>query len=139
MFHKRRNISFILLLILLVFFAASIIDKNIKKSTYLNHDIPSVKLGESFYDARADEIYIIDKVEVLEEVTIFYFKTPLYQQGYRFKGINPNQSLSGYISVLQDLEKNTLTQRCKDICLNFERYVLVNAFGKQLVILDLTN
>lgn len=138
MFHKQRNIAFILLLILLVFFVASIIDKNIKKSTYLNHDIPTVKLGESFYDVRAGENYIVDEVEVLEEMTIFYFRTPLNHQGYRFKGINANQSLSEYISILQDSEENILRQSCKGICVNFEKYVLVNAFGEQLVVLDLS-
>ncbi len=139
MFHKLRNRSIVILLIIFIFVIASVGYKNFIKSTYLNSDIPTVKVGDFFYDMRANERYIVNKVEVSEEITNFYFETPLNHQGYKFKGINPDQSLSEFISTLQDSEENVLIQTCKDICVKFERYVLVNAFDEQLVVLEISN
>ncbi len=143
MSHKQRNLNISLIGIVLALVGILIvnsINQNIqeeKKQNNLQTNIPVVKIGESFYDKRTELKYIVDEVEVLAETTDFHFRMimPNYG-GYHFKGIRSDNSLSEYKMILAMREEKIISQSCEQVCEKYQRYVLVNHMGEQVVILD---
>ena len=143
MSHKQRNLNISLIGIVLALVGILIvnsINQNIqeeKKQNNLQTNIPVVKIGESFYDKRTELKYIVDEVEVLDETTDFHFRMimPNYG-GYHFKGIRSDNSLSEYKMILAMREEKIISQSCEQVCEKYQRYVLVNHMGEQVVILD---
>ncbi|MGL5550290.1 MAG: hypothetical protein ACRDD4_11380 [Culicoidibacterales bacterium] len=145
MSHKQRNLNIFLIGIGIVLALTGIlivnaINQNIqaeKKQNNLQTNLPVVKIGESFYDNRTELKYIVDEVEVLPETTNFHFKIimPNYG-GYHFRGIRSDNSLSEYKMILAMRAEKIISQSCEQRCEKYERYVLVNHRGEQVVILD---
>ncbi len=143
MSHKQRNLNISLIVIVLALVGILIvnsINQNIqeeKKQNNLQTNIPVVKIGEPFYDKRTELKYIVDEVEVLDETTDFHFRMimPNYG-GYHFRGIRSDNSLSEYKMILAMREEKIISQSCEQVCEKYQRYVLVNHMGEQVVILD---